>query len=324
MHKVVLIFISFFALFLNSTCLAQDLTSDVAQDFFLADSSDIFTERIKIISRSGKTFILTNSNQLLNKGDFITLLFKTEGPIARAVVAKTIDDKAGIKILKVYSLKRWQKLGKEVDVDILKGDDSKLFVKAEPKPEEIIEESIIDEEDLFNDKGIDEDLESFDTSARNIKPDNLISAGGGFYRYTNTIQNETLSDPQFHFAWAYQFADNYWAEGLFSYVQTSNLTEDTLFAVINTYTLRLKYVFKAPLYSYFVPYIGYQIQTANSPEAGNVNDENEAAKELLFIDEQSRNQFVAGITLLRRLVPGWFIKANLGNDIYNIGVAIEF
>jgi hypothetical protein len=36
------------------------------------------------------------------------------------------------------------------------------------------------------------------------------------------------------------------------------------------------------------------------------------------------NALVAGVTILRRLVPGWFIKADLGTDQLNIGFAIEF
>jgi hypothetical protein len=41
-------------------------------------------------------------------------------------------------------------------------------------------------------------------------------------------------------------------------------------------------------------------------------------------DNLKKSGPVFGITVLRRLVPGWFIKGDLGNDIINLGFAIEF
>ena len=101
-----------------STTFAQDITSEFEQRPSITnESEEIFSEKVKIISRSGKTFILTNSNQLLSKGDFITMLFRKDGPIARAVVAKNHKDLVGVKILKVYSLKRWSRIKRNIEVD---------------------------------------------------------------------------------------------------------------------------------------------------------------------------------------------------------------
>ena len=103
---------------------AQDLLDDASANFSIGDNISQFTETIKIISRSGKIFIITNTNQLLSKGDFITMSLKDDGPVARAVVAKNHQGRVGIKVLKVYSLARWGKIRRETDVDILRGDDS--------------------------------------------------------------------------------------------------------------------------------------------------------------------------------------------------------
>ena len=40
------------------------------------------------------------------------------------------------------------------------------------------------------------------------------------------------------------------------------------------------------------------------------------------VEEQSG--LIFGVTLLRRLVPGWFLSIDLGTDSTNVGVAIEF
>ena len=113
---------------------SQDVLDDITQ----GSEDNVFAESIRIISRSGKTFIMTNTNQLLNKGDFITLAFDEKSPVARAVVAKNHNNLVGIKVLKVYSLARWAKLKKGLELQIIKGDDSFLFKVKKEKPDIII------------------------------------------------------------------------------------------------------------------------------------------------------------------------------------------
>lgn len=312
-----------------SIAFAQDITSEFEQRPSITnESEEIFSEKVKIISRSGKTFILTNSNQLLSKGDFITMLFRKDGPIARAVVAKNHKDLVGVKILKVYSLKRWSRIKRNIEVDILKGDDSSLFKKVEEVPKEeqaIIDETIDDEEDLFNDTGIeDRDVDSFDTLNRNIKPDNIVSAGWSRFVFQNTITSNTETGNQFNFAWAYQFADNFWLEGLYGRTSLQDIPDNGLGTIVNNVTVRLKYTFKAPLYSYLMPYIGFQTTVVSSPNAGDTDDEDKNNKEIELIDSLKKNNVAIGATFLKRLVPGWFLKVNLGNDIFNLGVGVEF
>ncbi|MBC75780.1 MAG: hypothetical protein CME64_07175 [Halobacteriovoraceae bacterium] len=315
-----------FALCVNKIY-AQSLVSDISSPDGFGASTEIFTETVRIISRSQKIFILTNTNEMLNKGDFITLVLGEKDPVARALVGKTHDSLAGIKIIKIYSLKRWSSLKKGLEVGILKGDDSRLFVKEEKK--EVEEEGKIEsEEDLYQiDEGIiEEDVDFFSKDNRYIRTDNVVGAAWSQYSFENTLlpETETKIGTQWAFSWAYQFNDNYWAEGLYGRTLLSNFPAQSTQTLVNNFTIRLKYTFKAPLYSYIMPYVGYQIYNVSSPNAGQSNDPTLNAKEENLINELGQDQPVFGLTLLRRLVPGWFFKADLGNDIIALGAAIEF
>src|SRR5690606_39406867 len=98
---------------------------------FDGTQENVFTETIKIISGSKKIFIITNNNQQLTPGDFISLALDNN-LAARALVAKNHQGQVGIKILKIYSLTQWSRLRCDLDVQIIRGDDS-LFAK-QPEP----------------------------------------------------------------------------------------------------------------------------------------------------------------------------------------------
>lgn len=325
-----ILIIIFAALGLNNSY-SQDLVEDIAAPVELAENRESFTETIRIIGRSKKVFIITNTNQMLFKGDFITMVFNERDTIARAVVAKLHNELVGIKILRIYSLKRWKKLRKNIDVNIYKGDDSWLFKKEAPKKKEAAEDEvrIKGEEDLYDDDTfIGDDLDSFGKDNRLIKPDNIVSAAWGRYSIENTLANdgdgETQVFNEFSGAWAYQFADNIWVEGLFGRTQLSNFPSGNKETVLSDFVARVKYTFQAPLYSYFQPYIGFQMYSVSSPNAGEGGTDTENAKEDAIIQEMGKSQIVVGVTILRRLVPGWFVKADLGSDMFNVGFAIEF
>lgn len=323
-----------FFIFISSNLYAQDLLDDISEDVTIGSAEGIFSETIDIISRSGKIFILTNSNQLLGKGDFITLILKNDGPVARAVVAKVHEGRAGIKVLKVYSLSRWKKLRKSILVDILKGDDSELFKPKKSKEEAVLENTSIEtEEDLFKDGTvIDEDLSDFYKDTRVIKPDNIISAAYNQFRIKEASRPNELTASNFNFAWAYQYADNYWVEGLFGNALFDNFPRDGEQLRVLSFTGRLKYAFKAPLYSFIFPYVGFQTINVITPEGfGDVSankTQEQADNENATIGEISTTEIIGGVTFLRRLVPGWFFKAEFGTDFnrtfYNLGFAVEF
>ena len=42
------------------------------------------------------------------------------------------------------------------------------------------------------------------------------------------------------------------------------------------------------------------------------------------VEALNKNQVVAGVTILKRLVPGWFARADIGTDALNIGFSLEF
>ena len=319
-------------LLFNATLLnnsySQDLVDDISTPIELGDSSEMFTETIRIISRSKRIFIITNTNQMLNKGDFITVLLKDKGPVARCLVGKTHKGNAGIKIMKIYSLKRWALMRKGLDIQIIKGDDSHLFRKKKTKAEVAqaggVEPRINSEEDLYNTNVIDQDLNMFGKDNRLIKPDNIVSAAYGQYTLNEDLAGDKRVFNEFSGTWAFQFSDNMWLEGLYGRTLLSGIPVQGTQTLINNFTFRVKYTFKAPLYSYFLPYLGYQMHSVSSPDAGNVNNDAQAEEELKLIDSMKKSDVVIGVTILRRLVPGWFLKADLGTDGLNIGFAIEF
>ena len=85
--------------------MAQDIINEITSTS-RGEESGIFSETIKTIGRTKKIFILTNNNGLLGKGDFITLMINDQKPVIRALVAKNHEGLSGIKILKIYSLKK--------------------------------------------------------------------------------------------------------------------------------------------------------------------------------------------------------------------------
>jgi hypothetical protein len=73
-----------------------------------------------------------------------------------------------------------------------------------------------------------------------------------------------------------------------------------------------------------MPYIGFHSYTISSPDAGKTGSPTTDEEQLDAVNKLKKSGPVAGVTVLRRLVPGWFIKADLGSDIINVGFAIEF
>ncbi len=327
MSSLFLIYASLIFL-ISSHVAAQSLVEDANINVAQAADGSLFTETIKIISNSKKIFILTNNNQQLGPGDFISLALENK-LAARALVAKSHQGQVGIKILKIYSLNQWAKLRREQDVQILKGDDSSFMKKPEvasptdgPK--------IKDEDDLYSaDVVIDDSVEfAEDNKNRHIKPDNVVGifaallnadnpegAGGGYTRGN-----------EFGLTWAYQFTDNFFVEGVYGRTLLDNFPADSTQTLVNRFVARLKYNIKGPLYTFFMPYIGYQNNTVTSPDAGKEPQQTDAQNnaELDAIDNLKKNGVVAGVTVMRRLVPGWFLKADLGTDVLNVGFAIEF
>lgn len=313
-----------YSLFLTSTATAQSLVEDANLSYASPGMENTFTETIKIISDTKRIFILTNNNEQLGPGDYISLALD-DNLAARAVVAKVHQGQVGIKILKIYSVAQWSKLRRDLPVLIIKGDDS-LFGKKAEAPVDTPIAKIKSEEDLFTGDVVDDDLAVFDDNKnRHIRPDNLVAIYGTYLNAKEIeSRNGTARTMEIGLSWAFQFADNFYIEGIYGRGLLNNYPTERKQTLSNHLTGRLKYNIKGPLYTFFMPYVGYHTYNISSPDAGKHSDTQIAEQEKDAINKLRKSGPVAGVTVLRRLVPGWFVKADLGTDVLNVGFAIEF
>ncbi len=317
----------FMLLNFQSLVWAQSLVEDANVATSSQNGENVFNETIKIISSSKKIFILTNSNQRLNPGDFVSLALN-DNLAARALVAKNHQGQVGIKILKIYSLAQWGKLRRDLEVQVIKGDDTAFGKKpvVEAPPQDAISK-IKSEEDLYTgDVVVEDELETFDDNkSRHIKPDNVVGVFGSFFDVDEvSSKGGKARATQVGATWAFQFTDNYFAEGVYGRAMFNSYPGDGAQTLVNQIIGRVKYNIKGPLYTFFMPYLGYQTISVSSPDAGDLEG-NEGIEEEDAIDKiKKKSGPIFGVTVLRRLVPGWFIKADVGSDLVNVGFAIEF
>ena len=289
---------------------------------FAAQTQDLPTEIVRKISPSKRILILSNATNSIGKGDFITLILNNEKAV-RALVAKTVNDATGIKILKIYNQNVYSLIKNGTKVKIIRGDDSFFKVKA---PEN--ELSIKDEDDLYNDKILSDDLEVDENKKRAIKTDNII---GVSLAKVPVVDNngDTAYDNQPTVQWAYQFHDNFWAEVTYGTHVVEDFPSTGLGTRISNFVFRMKYTIEAPLDSFIMPYLGYQYLNASSPGAGqedpNLNQDAEFYQnELDKVEDSKRSGPIFGVTLLKRFVPGWFFRADIGTDQLSLGLSLEF
>ena len=287
------------------------------------------TERIKRISSSKRIFIITNQNNLFAKGDFITLILEKR-LTAKALVAKISGRNAGIKILRIYSLNQWNKLRENLDIEVVRGDDRALLAEKEEVANPSDENPIIaSEEDLFDaTKLLEEDIALEEERNSVIKNDNVIAFSLGLIE-ANATNGDMERHAQPSISWAYQIEEDIWIEGSYGRNVIGSFPNSGLDTTVNNFTVKIKYAVEAPLYSVVLPYVGYQYIDADSPNAG-VNDEDntwtpaQLQSELDDVAALEKNHMVFGALLLKRLVPGWFVKINVGSDILSGGLALEF
>ncbi len=325
------LFLLFTLFLLVNSAYSQSLVEEATAPLETENRAGSFIETIKIISASKKIFVITNNNQLLGFGDFVSIGLEDK-LAARALVAKNHQGNTALKIIKIYSLSQWSKLRKNLEVQIIRGDDSQFEKKTEETKEEVVksdekEPSIKSEEDLYNDNLLtsDDGIDLNDDTKRHIKPDNVVGGMAGFFNAKN-IEDDNVRGNVMAVSWAYQFTDNYFIEGYYGYTLLKNFPSGAanLSTGVSKMVARLKYNIKAPLYSFIMPYVGFSTQTANSPSAGKGSNTTTNEQENEKVKELTKTSPVFGVTLLRRLVPGWFVKADLGTDVMNLGVAIEF
>ena len=290
------------------------------------DTSSLPTEKIEKISQSKRVFIITRENSNIDQGDFISLIYDGK-KVARALVAKVNQTTAGIKILKIHSLSTWNQLAPQIEIKIIRGDDSFFLSKTKKEPKELEDKALIQsEEDLFNKTSLDEDINVFaENPRRHIQGDHIANLSIGRIEGRDN-RDASKSHTHVNGSWAYQFKDNLFGEFLFGQNAVQDFPASGLDTIMSNYTVRLKYTFPTSFYILFQPYLGFQIINATSP--GLYNDENVSSAELSRDEEQlaglNKNHFVFGITVLKKLVPAWFIRADLGVDLVNLGLSVEF
>lgn len=320
----------FFAVFLiiSFQAQAQSVIDDIGveekdEQVTQAPSTDeLPTETIQRISESKRIFIITNTNQSFAKGDFVSLLRKGK-LICRALVAKNSESNiAGIKILKIYSLSRWSDLAPGGEVQVLRGDDSYYKEKEKqaqkPKDELKSDAQISNEDDLFNSTSIkDEEDLSEENANRLIRTDNIVTFNVGWIEGRDE-NGDVVRYTHPNASWSFQLTDNVWSDLSFGQTTVRDYPISGGDSQMNNFIIKFKYTFNAPMYSYLQPYAGYQYISASSP----VSDLTAAQQEM--VDDLAKSSIVFGVSFLKRLVPGWFARLDLGTDMYNLGVGLEF
>lgn len=326
MKKVIFILLLCFPTFLLAkTFLDEFDDSSSSSTIETFDESSLSEETIKKISPSRRIFVITNENNSFSDGDYISIILHNK-LVARGIVAKNINNRAGVKIIKIYSLVLWKLLRPSLKVKILRGDDSYFKIKKEKKKKNIGQEGQInDETDLFNDTGLLEDkLTLDDEDTRSIKTDNVLGISYGALQNVEISGSSSNSyQPLLH--WQYQFETNIWGELIYGQNNVNDYPALGLDTRITNVILRVKYSFAAPFYSYIQPYAGYQIIDASSPGAGQgIADTTQAQDELQAVERMKKNSAIFGMTVLKRLVPGWFLRLNVGTDMLSGGFSLEF
>lgn len=319
------------ALFRPFTLAAQSVVESLSEDNSVTEEVDLVTEKIEKFSNSKKIFIITNQNNVLGKGDFFSILLENQ-LVARGVVAKQVDNIVGIKILKIYSLQRFNRvLKKNMRIQILRGDDSyynsKKMVAEKDDSAEKSTTKIESEDDLYSKSAVlEEDILLEEKSDRAIKTDNILGFSWGQYGATD-MDGGSISFPHWGFNWGYQLLDNIFAEVFYGISTMSDYPTGGIDTDLTNIVLRLKYNIRAPFDSFLMPYVGYKITSVNSPGAGvddGVSSQTDLDEEVRLVNELEERKPIFGVSVLKRMVPGWFAKADLGIDVVNIGIALEF
>jgi len=308
------------SLSLNAQMVMDSLSDETEMD---SDVSSLISERIEKVSPNKKIFIISNENQSFNQGDFISLLIKNK-LVTRALVAKVKDNIAGIKILKIYNTNLWKNLKPNREIQIIRGDDS-YYQKMERRKKGKMEDGE-KEIDLYDQTVISEDLLEEDTKDTVINSNNMISLIIGWFEGLDSM-GESQRYSQINFQYMYQAWKNLFIELDFG----TNVVKDFPSGGLDTryYNIvpRVKYTFEVFWGLVIQPYLGYQFLIADSPGAGQDPDGNTSTSQLQYevdlVNNSEKSTFAVGLTLIQPIVPGWNVKADLGTDIFSIGVGLE-
>lgn len=296
-------------------------------------TENLTSETIEKVSGSRRILVITNNNSSFDRGDFVTLVLANELAV-RGLVAKLDQQKAAFKITKIYSIPLWKTIRDGIEVKVIRGDDSYFNKKDDEEDANALADSsaIQSEEDLYNNTTLlEEDVVIEDKSKRVIQTDNVVTLNYGFLTAQDSAGESTnYTHPNLN--WMYQLQDNIWGEFGLGFNNVNDYPTAGLTTTLASYTFRVKYAFATPFFTYTLPYVGFQIRKASSESAGvradgeSTSDPTDAdlANEVALVEALEENQVVFGVTILKRLVPGWFARLDLGTDIINLGIGLEF
>lgn len=325
-RNVCLKWLLFACLICPALAFGQTLLSDYAANANFPIQERLTQEKILRISNTKRVIALSYANRGFLPGDYVTIL-QNDKHIARAVAAKTTEDsRAGLKIIKVYDLEAWNSLKMGMDVQVLRGDDSYYINRTAGDPNDPAQQEINrinSDDDLYNDTTfLEEDLEIEGNKKRKIKTDNIFSVNLGFIE-TVDLQGTSTSDVHYGFSYMYQIADNVWVEGGYGFTTLEGFPTTEVSTSLTTLTLRAKYVFATPFFSFTLPYVGYRLMSLDAPESETTDAINPEVQTQLLSQVEETGP-VIGVTILKRLVPGWFARLDIGTDIINLGGSFEF
>jgi hypothetical protein len=316
MRYLFIILLLFSPNFIGAQSIIDEISDDNG-DESVVSSLDLPTETIEKIGASRTVYILSNNNSSFGKGDFISLVINNN-LINRAIVAKVSGSSAGIKIVKTYNAQFAQMMRPGTQVQVIRGDDS-YFTNMKKNIKKDQSESLIeDEDDLFNETTLlSEDSGLDENTKRLIRTDHLLFGTAALLGSIDSDANSTRL-LQVGFNYSYQLADNIWGEAFVTQSKQTKFPAEGISTTLTNITLRGKYTVKLPAYSYLMPYVGIQMVMASTDVSELSNEDN------ALVNQTKETNIAFGVTLLKRLVPGWFIRADLGTDIAAAGLGIEF
>ncbi len=307
--------------FLTVSAFSQTVLEKLSdEEEAIAPSGALIVEKIEKIAPSKRIFILSNENQAFNMGDFISLLIKDK-PVARAIVAKTKENIAGIKILKIYNQTEFDILTLGNEVQIVRGDDSAYFKTK-------VEKDLPKEDDLYDSANITEDELNEDDEKKNylIENSSIFNIALGSIDSIN-LAGESERYSQLNLQYSFQFTRNFFVNVLYGQNTINDFPNFGLDTKLYNITARVKWTAQIFWGLLLQPYAGYQVIIADSPSAGQDSSGTISQPQLNYesalIDKMEDSKFIFGLSVFIKIVPGWYVQLDLGTDILNAGFSVE-
>lgn len=334
--QLVGLFFLFFCVFIplaKSQSIIDELKAVSAGDLPLRNQ--LFSETITTVSSNRRIFIVTNSNNKLLMGDFISFI-KDNQLVIRALVVKTRDDRSGLKLVKIYNQALLSGLQTGLNVEILRGDDSYFLSQLQREQETLIDtpltvsERVNQQSEIKKEPsaltadeqmilGKDFSFEKDSLENRKINANHLLYFTAGNYKSLSTT-GEDDSYMHYRIGWGYQFFNNWWTDFSYGHTVLKKYPEVDIDTALNTVTAKFGYIFQLPVHSFLYAYGGIYNSIASAPGAGEGVSDEQAQLEIQRIRDIEGLGFIGGVSFYKRLVPGWTFKLDF--DLKNIGAGI--